>query len=339
MPETFFSATLAEPSVGQTRFDPHVEEILSLVGDGVVSIDEEGRIILFNRAAEQLFGYASAELLGCPIEVLIPMRFHDLHRKDVAGFASSAVAPCRAMGRGREVLGRHKNASEFPIEATLSSHVFAGQRIFMAVVRDVTDQTTAEQQRQLIVGEVAHRLRNTMSVVNSIISSTARRATSLPEFITSLLGRLRALSRTNDALIGGAASELNLHSLLHSELTAFQHDDVRFTLAGPHVQIEGRLALNLGLIFHELATNAAKYGAFSAPGGKIYVEWHVDDGKLPTLKLSWQETGGPTVEMPSRTGFGTQLIGNILNIFGGKTEIIYVPGGIFCLISVPLENP
>ena len=336
MPEAFFLATRSAAPVARTPFDLATEEILSLIGDGVVGIAQDGRIILFNRAAELLFGYTSAELIGCPIEVLIPMRFHDKHRKDVDGFVSAAAPTRRPMGVGREVLGRHKNGREFPVEATLSRHVFAGQPISMAVVRDVTEKENAEQQRQLIAGEVAHRLRNMMAVVISIVSLTARRATSLPDFTSSLLGRLTALSRTNDALIGEMCTDPNLRSLLHSELAAFGHDVVRFTLTGPDVQIEGKLALNLGLIFHELATNAAKYGAFSVSEGEIHVDWHIDAGKAPTLKLSWQETGGPAVEVPTRKGFGSQLIGRILSPYNGKAEISYDASGILCTISVPL---
>ena len=336
MPEAFFAATRSTAPVAGIPFDLDTKEILSLIGDGVVGIDQDGRIILFNRAAELLFGYTSAELIGCPVEALIPMRFHERHRQDVDGLVSAAAPAGRQMGGGREVLGRHKSGREFPVEATLSRHIFAGQPIAMAVVRDVTEQKDAEQQRQLIAGEVAHRLRNMMTVVISIVSLTGRRATSLPDFISSLLGRLTALSRTNDALIGEMCTDPNLRSLLHSELAAFGHDVVRFTLTGPDVQIEGKLALNLGLIFHELATNAAKYGAFSAPQGEVRVDWHIAAGKVPTLKLSWQETGGPPVEVPTRKGFGSQLIGRILSTYNGKTEITYAASGVLCTISVTL---
>jgi PAS domain S-box-containing protein len=336
MPEAFFLAVRPVAPVVQSPFDLDTEEILSLIGDGVVSIRPDGTIVLFNRAAEQLFGYTSAELIGCPIDVLIPMRFHNLHRTDVESFVSATPKTRHSMGSGREVLGRHKTGREFPVEATLSRHVFAGQPIVTAVVRDVTEQKTVEQQRQIIAGEVAHRLRNTMAVVGSIVSLTARGAASLPEFISSLLGRLAAVSRTNDALIGEMCIDPNLRTLLRSELEAFQNETDRFSLTGPDVQIEAKLALHLGLIFHELATNAAKYGAFSAPGGEIKVVWRIDSEIVPTLRLTWQEYGGPAVKAPTRTGFGSQLIARVLGTYHGKAEIIYNVDGVSCTISVPL---
>lgn len=327
------------PSLGAlvpNPFGSDVEEILSLVGDGVVSISRDGHIILVNRAAELLFGYASSELLGSSIEVLIPNRFRGMHRKNVAGFVDAAATKRHSMGLGREVLGRHKDGTEFSVEATLSTHIFAGQQVFMAVVRDITERKIAEQQRHMVAGEVAHRLSNTMALVSSIVSLTARRATSVPEFVASLLGRLAAVSRTNDALVGLRTADLDLRTLLQSELAAFDQDDHRFALNGPIVLIEGKLALNLGLIFHELATNAAKYGALSNVDGKIHVDWRVD-GKPAMLDLTWQEISGPAVLVPTRSGFGSRVIGRILDAFDGKTSIEYLDHGVSCRIVVQVS--
>lgn len=312
-----------------------VEEILSLIGDGVVSIDQQGIIILFNRAAEELFGYLSAEVLGRPIDVLIPMRFHDRHRTEIIGFVSASASAHRSMGVGREVMGMHKTGREFAVEATLSSHRFAGQPIFTAVVRDVTERQTADQKNQLIAGEVAHRLRNTMAVVSSVVSMTARGAASVPDFVSTLTGRLSAISRTNDALICGTQNNAGLRALLLSELVAFQNRDGRIKLIGPDFQIEGKLALDLALIFHELATNAAKYGALSNADGAIEIEWKLSLDTPPALELAWRESGGPAVTSPDRFGFGSQLISRILRSRGGVTRVSYDPSGVCCTVSLP----
>ena len=323
-------------SVARTPFNDDIKEILSLIGDGVVSIDHRGRIILFNRAAEELFGYTSKEVLLQPLEMLIPMRFQDRHQEAVDVFvAATATSARHSMGGGREVMGRHKNGREFPVEATLSRHMFAEQQIFTAVVRDVTDQKTAEQQRQLIAGEVAHRLHNTMAVVSSIVSMTARGAASLPEFIDSLMGRLAAISRTNDVLIGGKGSDNSLHKLLLSELAPFQDENKRIVLTGSEVKIEGELALNLAMIFHELTTNAAKYGALSAASGVVHIDWHISPDEKPVLKLMWRETGGPKVMTPERSGFGSKLISRMLHQHGGQTQMTYHASGVCCTIVLP----
>ena len=115
----------AEP-LPRSPLTSDVDDVLSVIGDSVVSIDQHGLIILFNRAAGALFGYVSAEVLGHPIDVLIPARFQNRHRTDVSGFVSAKAPEHRSMGVGREVMGRHKNGREFAIEATLSSQTFAG---------------------------------------------------------------------------------------------------------------------------------------------------------------------------------------------------------------------
>jgi PAS domain S-box-containing protein len=121
-------------------FGPEFHSILSLVGDGVVSADQNGRIVLFNRAAEEIFGYNLDEVLGRPIDLLIPMRFHERHREDFAQFFSSLVPLRRSMGAGREVMGLRKDGGELSVEATLSRQMISGHPIVTVVVRDVSDR-------------------------------------------------------------------------------------------------------------------------------------------------------------------------------------------------------
>jgi PAS domain S-box-containing protein len=317
-------------------FNSDAEEILSLVGDGVVSIDWRGRIILFNRAAEDLFGFSSEELVGCPIDVLIPARFHDRHRQDIESFVVPAVPVRRSMGAGRTVLGVHKDGRELVIEATLSRHMLAGQQTFTAVIRDVTDRESADQRRLLVAGEVAHRLRNTMAVVNSIVALTARGKTSVPDFVEALLGRFTAISRTNDALIGGTWDTTSVSELLLSELAPYHGESGRIALSGPEVRLDGKLALALALIFHELATNAAKHGSLSTPEGTIQVEWQLQPGQPPVLSLKWRELGGPEVSPPTRRSFGSRLISRSLHGYDGTAELTFPTQGACCSIVLPL---
>ena len=114
----------------RSPFSSDVDDILSLIGDSVVSTEQNGLIILFNRAAEELLGYVSAEILGSPVEVLIPTRFHDQHRTEVGGFVSAMAPTHHSMGVGREVLGKHRNGHELAIETTLASHMLAGKQVF-----------------------------------------------------------------------------------------------------------------------------------------------------------------------------------------------------------------
>jgi len=312
------------------------ETILTLVGDGVVSTDRNGRIILFNRAAEHIFGYTMKEVLGLSIDTLIPARFHEQHREEASRFCSTDAPLRRSMGAGREVLGRRKDGQELAIEATLSRQMIGGEHVVTAVVRDVSDRKIVEKHHRVLAKEVAHRLRNTMAVVNSIVMLTARTAPSVAAFKEALLGRFAAISRTNDSLIRGTWTEASVRLLLETELAPYRDGEGKITLTGPDLSIDGQLAVALALVLHELATNAAKYGALSTSAGLLRVDWRVSPGTTSGLELIWEERGGPPVRPPTRRGFGSQLITHSLGPHGGEATTTYAPQGFSCTISLPL---
>ena len=330
------------PKLGKTLIEPRFpfgadfQAILSLIGDAVVSTDSDGQIILFNRAAEGFFGYSTSEILGQSIDVIIPMRFHDQHREDHRRFISARVETRRTMGAGREVLGRRKDGTEFAVEVTLSRHLIDGRSIGTAVIRDVNDRKVDEKQRELVANEVAHRLRNAMAVVTSIVSLTARAASSTAEFKDALLGRFAAISRTNEALIRRSSSEASLRELLESELEPYQCDDGRISLEGPDIAIDREVAVALAMVIHELATNASKHGALSTPTGRLEVQWQDTAPDKRVLEMTWRETGGPAVSPPTRRGFGSELIAKSLRGHGGKAELKYLAGGVECVLRLPL---
>ncbi|PZO06972.1 MAG: hypothetical protein DCF28_00555 [Alphaproteobacteria bacterium] len=324
--------------VTEFPFGADFQSILSLIGDGVLSTDHTGRVILFNRAAEEIFGYTSDEVLGGSIDALIPTRFHDRHRQDVRRFCSSNAPVRRSMGEGREVLGRRKDGEELSMEATLSRQVIGGQHIVTVVVRDVSARKTAERQRQLIASEVAHRLRNTMAVVDSIVTLTAHRAVSVVDFKEALQGRFAAISRTNDALVRSSWTDVSFRLLLESELAPYRDDDSKITLTGQDIGLDGQGAVALALVLHELATNAAKYGALSTSAGRLSVDWKVPLDAPPLLDVTWLERDGPVVAPPTRRGFGSELIARSLGVHGGTAISSYAASGVGCSIRLPLNS-
>ena len=319
----------------ESPFGADIQAILTLIGDGVVSTDQNGRIILFNPAAEEIFGYAMNEVLGDSIETLIPLRFHERHREDVSRFCSSDAPARRSMGVGREVLGRRKDGKELAVEVTLSRQTIRGQHIVTAVIRDVSDRKFVERQRQVVANEVAHRLRNTMAVVDSIVTLTARTALSVVEFKEALLGRFAAISRTNDSLILGSWTGASVRLLLETELAPYRDNEGKITLTGPDICVDGQVAVALALALHELATNAAKYGALSTSAGLLRVDWQVSADATSLLELTWEERGGPAVVPPTRRGFGSELIARSLGAHGGEAVSTYAPQGVNCIISLP----
>ena len=317
-------------------FGPDFQAILALVGDAIICTDDDGRIILFNRSAEVLFDYSVDELLGLSLDTLIPERFQDRHREDHKRFLAADVATRRSMAAGREVVGRRKDGTEFAVEVNLSRQHIDGHAIATAVIRDVSDRKVEEDQRQLVADEVAHRLRNTMAVINSIVTLTARNASSAADFETMLLGRFAAISRTNESLIRRSWIEASLRELLESELAPYRNDDDRVMLEGPYIAIDRDVAVALALVFHELATNASKYGALSTATGRLEVRWRVVGTETRVLEVLWLETGGPAVKPPTRRGFGSKLIAGNLRGHGGTTELTYHVTGVTCSFSLPL---
>lgn len=205
---------------------------------------------------------------------------------------------------------------------------------------DVTDMVHAEERQRLLVAELNHRVKNILSVVASMASQMARRSTSVGEFTDSFIGRIHGLAKTHDILSAKEWSDVGLGELLQAELDAFVLEGARACLNGPDVALRPREATTLGIVIHELATNAVKYGAFSNRAGKLMLEWTLeprDGGWL--LVLIWTESGGPPVCPPERTGLGSELIKRSLSFeLGGHAEMDYRPDGLVATLVIPLTE-
>jgi two-component sensor histidine kinase len=182
-----------------------------------------------------------------------------------------------------------------------------------------------EEYRRLLVDELQHRLKNKLSTIHAVLHQVLQ---DQPQIWASIDQRLRALSATDDLIARADGSGCDIKDLLVSELGPYGH--VRFTLNGDSLFLPAKLAVSLALIFHELATNAGKYGAFSAARGLLQVSWSVSDDRL---NLTWDETEGPAVETIGDPGFGTKLLNSALRPFDGKTEIAFLKTGIHCTMQ------
>ena len=318
---------------------PSVEDLLSLIGDAIVSTDERGRIILFNTAAEEMFGFTAAEVINRPIEMLLPDRFHISHRQEVHDYAATASAP-RIMGHKREVVGRRGDGSEFPVEATLCRRVIDGRLILTVAVRDVTERKQLEEHRRLLNAELQHRMKNLMAVISAVVSLTARASGSVIAFRDAIQNRLLAVARSNDLLLAENANKVDLRTLLNAELAAYSdrgHGNV--VLRGPLVSVPARLVVALSLIAHELATNSAKHGALGRVGRQVTIAWSLeDDAGQQRLLLHWRETGGAEVTSPVKHGFGTELIEQSLcKAIRGKVQVDYHADGLDWRMELPLS--
>lgn len=142
----------------------------------------------------------------------------------------------------------------------------------------------------------------------------------------------------SQTLIRGSWTEASVRLLLETELAPYQDSEGKITLTGPDISIDGQVAVALALVLHELATNAAKYGALSTSAGLLRVDWQVSADAIPLFELIWEEQGGPTVVAPTRRGFGSELIARSLGPHGGKAASTYAPQGVNCIIRLPFRS-
>lgn len=206
---------------------------------------------------------------------------------------------------------------------------------------DITERKLAEERQTLLVHELNHRVKNTLATVQSLALQTLRGSADSAAFQDNFIARLMALSATHDILTQKLWESASIHEILAAELRPHGGiDQQRIRVEGEIVQLKPKQAVSLGMAFHELATNAVKYGALSTPKGCIRIQWSVEEqaeAGTRHLAIRWSEHGGPPVVPPQHQGFGTRLIDrSIGHELGGTAEIEFAPAGIECLLTVPL---
>jgi PAS domain S-box-containing protein len=303
------------------------EEVRALIEsspNGVIVVDSEGKVRLFNAGAEKLFGYPRAELLGQNIEALVPdhlIKAHEGLRK-----AYLKEPETRPMGANRDLSGRRKDGSEVPIEVGLSGLDRDGKHVVIASVVDVSERKKAQDQQRVLIGEMHHRMQNLFAIVAAVIRKAFDVNNPPSETRDMLLARLQSLARAHAMLAEAAWQGAPLDEIVRRELEPFTD---RFEIRGCDITVDASAAQNFALIVHELATNATKHGALSVPGGRITVEGKVDPSGGETLfSFSWRESGGPPAAVPIRKGFGSKVLLDMARMLGKDVNLSYGPAGL-----------
>ena len=305
--------------------DENAQRLASIVtssDDAIISKDLTGIILSWNRGAERLFGYTSEEAIGRPVVMLIP--------SDRVNEERSILEQIR---RGQridhyETVRRRKDGSLVDISLTISPIFRADGKIVGAskIARDITDRRRAQEQQKILLAEIMHRVKNTLATVQAIATQTLRGAP--VDERAAFTARLQALSNAHDLLMSDRWDRAPLRGVVDAALVPFHHD--RFNLAGPDTWLNPSMSLQVTLAMHELATNAAKYGALRNAAGRVHLTWDlVDDGRL---KFYWKESGGPAIKPPKRKGFGSILIEHAFE--GAHFE--YAPQGLACTFKIHL---
>jgi len=199
-----------------------------------------------------------------------------------------------------------------------------------------------EEQSQLLNHELGHRLKNLLTIVQAIVSQTVRQSPDLATAGEALAFRLAAFGRAADVLTASSWETADIHALAHAALAPHDSIETRFHLSGPVIYFQSQVALALALAFHELATNAIKYGALSNDSGRVDLKWSIEPGPNPAeprFCLTWQELGGPAVQPPAHRGFGSLMIERSLrSYFRGQTLMSFEAEGLVFRIDAPLAG-
>ncbi|WFU35939.1 PAS domain S-box protein [Bradyrhizobium brasilense] len=296
--------------------------------DIIVSKNLDGIISSWNEGAERDFGYTAAEAIGQPITIVIPENRHAEEREILS-----------KIRRGEriehfETIRQRKDGTQIVVSLTVSPVKNRDGVIIGAskIARDITEQKQIQERVSMLAREAEHRSKNLLANVHAIVNLS--RADTVKELKLSVQGRIQALANVHSLFAATRWIGAELTQIVKQEIAPYSAGaDNRVRLSGPQVLLEPDVAQAVALIVHELATNAAKYGALSSNHGRIDVTWSDADRKL---QLAWGETDGPKVEPPSRAGFGSKVIELMAAERKGTVSFDWPPEGVVCRIILPL---
>jgi two-component system, chemotaxis family, CheB/CheR fusion protein len=304
--------------------------------DAIWSTDIDGTIISWNPGAEHLLGYSATEIAGKSFAMLLPA-----DRKNEKAMILARIRDGEHVDHSETAL-LTKDGKEIWVSLSASPLTNAEGDVVGAskIVRDITLRRLADEHRNILVGELNHRAKNSLAMVRAIAAQTLKGALSLEEAQLAFESRLEALARGHDLLTFGNWAGTDLSSVAKATVEPHGGGESRFHIEGPFVSLTPATALTFTMALHELCTNAVKYGALSDSLGTVSIVWQViSNGDESLLNLQWTERGGPTVTPPIRKGFGSRLVERALAMeLSGEVRIHYEPTGVVCIIDAPLPR-
>ncbi|MGH6890413.1 MAG: sensor histidine kinase [Rhizomicrobium sp.] len=309
----------------------HLASIVAHSDDAIISKDLNGIILSWNTGAEKLFGYTAEEAVGRPVTILIPENRIDEEPQILGRIRSGERID------HYDTVRRHKDGTLVDISLSVSPMRNGNGEIVAAskIARDVSGRKRADAERALLTAELNHRVKNTLATVISIARQCFPGAELAPAR-AAFDSRIRGLAQRHGRLADTNWESAGLEALFADELLPYrQSERCNIVLEGPPVALSPKAALTLGLAVHELATNAAKYGALSADSGSVDVRWSVAPHDSE-LAIEWKERGGPEVSPPTRSGFGRLLLERALvTDLKSEVRLDFAREGFSACIRIP----
>ena len=314
-----------------------LREILDAQYEMVCRFSQDGTILFVNRAYADTLGKSPAELTGKSLWDFVSAEDRAFVEEQI-GMLSPEHRIVTIENRFETPAGPrwvtwYNTALSFDDEGNWTEAQSSGF--------DVTDRKALEEQRQLLLDELNHRVRNTLMVVQGMAYQSFKGEDVPQGPLDAFNARLHALSAAHTALSRNNWTGAEMAEVVRRGLTVCGQDSARFDCEGDPIVVRPNAAVAIVLVLHELATNALKYGALSNHHGRIALRWPVTGGGDASgrIELSWIETGGPVLEVPKRQGFGTRLITtSVRQQLGGEVTLSYPPEGLRCMMSIPLKS-
>ncbi len=309
--------------------------IASTSQDALFGVTMDGRIEAWNPAAERLFGYAADEIVGQQISVLADEKHRVEQQRILTSLsAGETVGPLDTMRLRKDGTSFNASLSVAPVKAA------DGKVIGMsAAVHDISDRKEWEARQILMSRELAHRVKNSFAVLQSILRSTLKASRTPEHFAEAFSGRLHSLAGAQDILTASDWKGAELGALARGQLGFYLESlPGRLTVSGPQVNLPADYAVPFGLILNELATNALKHGALSGPDGTVALSWSIEPAAEQGRRLlvDWTEKGGPDAAVRGPDGFGSTLIEKSLP--DAKVTRMFGPDGLVCKIEALLSS-
>lgn len=297
------------------------QQLLDALPVGIYTTDADGRVTYCNKAAAELAG-RRPEINQDKWCVTWRLYWPDGSPMPLDECPMAVALQERRPVRGREVIAERPDGTRVPVIPFPTPLWDDDGKLVGAanMLVDISERKKAEETRELLIGELNHRVKNTLATVQAIAKQTLRHTSDPEKFVAGLTGRIQALARAHTLLAANAWKGTDVAALMREQIGAASN--ARVAWSGPAISLDPQTALNVALILHELATNARTFGALAASSGRLNIEWSLEVNGGRTLHLKWFESGSPAGERPSKRGFGTKLIDQIARASGGDAHMV-----------------
>jgi PAS domain S-box-containing protein len=300
------------------------------------TLDAVGTVLSVNEFGAQQLGYTAAELVGQSVLEVV----HEGDREEARRWLASCAEKNAGMIATTEMRKVRRDGSTMWVrEVARAVQGFGGQALII-VCEDITERKSVEEQQAKLVAELDHRVKNVLATVQAVADHTMRTSSSMEHFVAALDGRIRSMGSTHELLSHRRWLGIPMVELVERELAPYTTGS-NTEIGGPEVMLSAEAGQAMGMMLHELATNAAKHGALSTPSGRVSIRWRLplNGSARDRLVFTWRETGGPLVVPPCKSNYGMQVVRELVPYeLGGTVDHVLAPEGVRCQMEIPLAR-